>query len=101
VSTRVVADGLEMRYSDAGCGIPPDVMGEVFEPPFSTRAFGIGSGMSIVKNIMQQHGSEVEIWQVMLNLVSNAARATAGEIERWAEGAGDRDATFHFTRHLV
>jgi DNA-binding LacI/PurR family transcriptional regulator/signal transduction histidine kinase len=61
VSTHVVGDRLEVRVRDAGCGIPDDVMDKLFEPLFSTKSFGVGLGMSIVKSIMEQHGGGVEI----------------------------------------
>jgi signal transduction histidine kinase len=61
VRTHVGQGRLEMRFSDTGCGIPGYVMDRVFEPLFSTKTFGIGLGMPIVRKIMQQHGGEVEI----------------------------------------
>ncbi|EIM76576.1 multi-sensor signal transduction histidine kinase [Nitratireductor aquibiodomus RA22] len=33
----------------------------VFEPLFSTKAFGVGLGMPLVKRIMEQHGGDVLI----------------------------------------
>ena len=61
VSTRVSGDRFEIRVSDTGCGIPGDVMDRIFEPLFSTKTSGVGLGLSIVKNIMQQHGGGIEI----------------------------------------
>jgi len=46
---------------DNGPGIPPDVLAKVFEPLFSTRTFGVGLGLPIVKQIMEGHGGGVEI----------------------------------------
>jgi signal transduction histidine kinase len=61
VGTHVVGDRLEIRVSDTGCGIPADVIDKIFEPLFSTKSFGIGLGMPIVKDIMKNHGGGVEI----------------------------------------
>jgi signal transduction histidine kinase len=61
VSTHVVGDRLEIRISDTGPGIPDDVLPRVFEPLFSTKAVGVGLGLPIVKNIMEQHGGGVSI----------------------------------------
>ncbi|MCY1378744.1 Globin-coupled histidine kinase [compost metagenome] len=33
----------------------------VFEPLFSTKAFGVGLGMPLVKRIVEQHGGSVLI----------------------------------------
>jgi signal transduction histidine kinase len=61
VSTHIVGDRLEIRVSDTGGGIPDAVMDRLFEPLFSTKNFGVGLGLPIVKNIMEQHGGGVEI----------------------------------------
>jgi signal transduction histidine kinase len=61
VSTQVVGDRLEIRVSDTGGGIPDEVLGKLFEPLFSTKSFGVGLGMSIVKNIMAQHDGGVAV----------------------------------------
>jgi signal transduction histidine kinase len=61
VNTHVVGERLEMCISDTGCGIPDAMMGKLFEPLFSTKSFGVGLGLPIVKGIMEQHGGGVEI----------------------------------------
>jgi len=67
VSTCVVnGDGyahnrLEIRISDTGPGIPADVLERVFEPLFSTKDFGVGLGLAVVKSILEHHGGGVEI----------------------------------------
>jgi signal transduction histidine kinase len=52
---------LEIRVSDTGPGIPKDVRARVFEPLFSTKRYGVGLGLPIVKNIVEQHGGGIEI----------------------------------------
>jgi PAS domain S-box-containing protein len=61
VSTRIAGERLEIQVSDTGCGIPADEMDKVFEPLFSTKSFGVGLGLPIVRNIMEQHGGGIEI----------------------------------------
>jgi PAS domain S-box-containing protein len=52
---------IEVVFEDNGPGIPPDVLPEVFEPMFSTKGFGVGLGLPVVKQIMEQHGGGIEI----------------------------------------
>jgi signal transduction histidine kinase len=61
VRTRVSGGRLEVVVSDTGVGIPPEVFPKIFEPLFSTKGFGIGLGLPTVRQIMEQHGGDIEI----------------------------------------
>ena len=61
VVSEVAGNRLEIRVKDAGPGISDDVLDKIFEPLFSTKGFGVGLGLPIVKNIMEQHGGGVDI----------------------------------------
>jgi PAS domain S-box-containing protein len=61
VSTGVGDRRLEIRISDTGCGIAADIIDKIFEPLFSTKSFGVGLGLSIVRDIMEEHKGGVEI----------------------------------------
>ncbi len=65
VSTHVTGKrpnlGMEIRIIDTGCGIPDSMRDKVFEPLFSTKTFGVGLGMSVVKSVMKQHDGGVRI----------------------------------------
>jgi signal transduction histidine kinase len=50
-----------LRVRDTGPGIPPETLERIFEPLFSTKGFGVGLGMAIVKQIAEQHAGEVEV----------------------------------------
>ena len=52
---------IEVVFEDNGHGIPPDVLPKIFEPMFSTKGFGVGLGLPVVKQIMEQHGGGIEI----------------------------------------
>jgi PAS domain S-box-containing protein len=61
ISTAVGDGRLEIRISDTGCGIPGDIIDKIFDPLFSTKSFGIGLGLSIVRDIMEEHKGGIEI----------------------------------------
>ena len=61
IQTRRAKDRLEIRFIDNGPGISSEVMQKIFEPMFSTKTFGVGLGLPIVRNIMTDHGGGVEI----------------------------------------
>jgi PAS domain S-box-containing protein len=46
---------------DTGPGIVPDVYENLFEPLFSTKGFGVGLGLPVVKQIMERHGGGVDV----------------------------------------
>jgi signal transduction histidine kinase len=51
----------EVIFEDTGPGIPPDIYQKIFEPLYSTKGFGVGLGLTVVKQIMEQHGGGIEI----------------------------------------
>jgi signal transduction histidine kinase len=55
------AGGVEVRVSDEGVGIPQDVRPHLFEPRFTTKAPGRGSGLGLhlARRLMARHGGEV------------------------------------------
>ncbi len=61
VQSRVRNDRVELIFTDNGPGIPEDMIERIFEPLFSTKSFGIGLGLAVVRQIMEQHGGGVEI----------------------------------------
>lgn len=61
ISTALLDDQYEIRLSDDGIGMSDDIKEKVFEPLFSTKGFGVGLGMVVVKNIVEQHHGEIDI----------------------------------------
>jgi PAS domain S-box-containing protein len=61
VKSAVNGERLELSFIDTGPGISEEIMVKIFEPLFSTKSFGIGLGMPIIKNIMEEHQGEVKL----------------------------------------
>ncbi|MDH4989183.1 ATP-binding protein [Aminobacter anthyllidis] len=61
VSTRCEGDNAIICVADNGAGMSRETAARVFEPLFSTKAFGVGLGMPLVKRIVEQHGGSVLI----------------------------------------
>src|SRR5246127_2828657 len=59
-------DVIEIRVSDTGCGIPPDILAHVFEPFFTTkRGRGTGLGLSISQAYVRSHNGEIRVDSVL------------------------------------
>lgn len=50
---------VEVSFADTGPGIAQENLEKVFQPLFSTRAKGIGFGLSICKMIVDRHGGTI------------------------------------------
>ncbi|MDM8525254.1 ATP-binding protein [Desulfococcaceae bacterium HSG8] len=50
----------ELVISDSGPGISPENHEEIFQPLFTTKAQGIGFGLSITKMIVEKHGGMIQ-----------------------------------------
>ena len=61
ISTEEKNNQINIIIEDSGSGMPQEVLEKMFEPLFSTKGFGVGLGMSVVKQIMEQHAGGVEI----------------------------------------
>lgn len=64
IVTRCTGQRCEMLFTDSGAGIPPENLERIFEPLFSTKNFGVGLGVPIIRNIMTDHGGGVEYYSV-------------------------------------
>ncbi len=61
-----LADSIEIRVSDTGYGIPPDILPHVFEPFFTTkRDKGTGLGLSISHTYVRRNKGEIRIDSVL------------------------------------
>jgi signal transduction histidine kinase len=59
-------DNIEIRVSDTGSGIPPDILAHVFDPFFTTkRGRGTGLGLSISQTYVRSHNGEIRVDSVL------------------------------------
>ena len=59
IRTSRVENFAELSVSDRGSGIPEDKLKEVFEPFFTSKAEGMGMGLSIARTIIEAHNGAI------------------------------------------
>jgi signal transduction histidine kinase len=63
VSTKKIADKIEIKVKDNGNGIPQKVLDKIFQPFFTTKPTGQGTGLglSLSYDIIKAHGGEIKV----------------------------------------
>jgi signal transduction histidine kinase len=56
-----VAESIDITIRDTGVGIPHDNLTRIFEPLYSTKAKGIGLGLSIAHEILGRHDGTLQV----------------------------------------
>ncbi|WP_349627520.1 ATP-binding protein [Bradyrhizobium sp. MOS003] len=59
IRTARVEKFAELSVSDRGPGIPEDKLKEVFDPFYSSKADGMGMGLSIARTIIEAHNGQI------------------------------------------
>jgi C4-dicarboxylate-specific signal transduction histidine kinase len=72
IEGRVDRDAIALSIEDNGTGMTTDVVSHLFEPLYSTKGFGVGLGLCIVRDLIDKNGGSVSIE----NLAQAGARAT-------------------------
>jgi signal transduction histidine kinase len=57
----VLLDDAEIRITDTGCGIPPDVQDKIFRLYFTTKEKGSGIGLAMTYRIIQLHDGTIDL----------------------------------------
>jgi signal transduction histidine kinase len=63
-TTKGRTDGVEIRIRDNGTGIPPEVKEKMFNPFFTTKPAGEGTGLGLSMSydiIVKQHGGTIDV----------------------------------------
>jgi signal transduction histidine kinase len=63
VSTKKVNEKIEISVSDNGNGIPQKILDKIFQPFFTTKPTGQGTGLglSMSYDIVKAHGGELKV----------------------------------------
>jgi two-component system sensor kinase FixL len=60
ITTRALPDGIaEVLIADSGPGIPPEIAERLFQPFVTTKASGMGLGLSICRDIIESHHGQL------------------------------------------
>jgi hypothetical protein len=88
VATRVTGDGVTIEVGDTGSGIPTEHIARIYDPFFTTKAEGAGTGLglSVTYGIVQEHGGTLTCDSAVgqgtrFILVLPLARADGGEVK--------------------
>ena len=63
-TTKNLGDRVEIRVRDNGTGIPPEVKEKMFNPFFTTKPAGEGTGLGLSMShdiIVKQHGGAIDV----------------------------------------
>jgi two-component system NtrC family sensor kinase len=62
-SAETYAEMIEVCIEDSGCGIAPDDLDKIFNPFFTTKEVGKGTGLglTVVHGIVQEHGGQIAV----------------------------------------
>ncbi|MCM8774763.1 MAG: ATP-binding protein [Candidatus Omnitrophica bacterium] len=52
---------IEIRVADSGSGIPPEHIGKLFDPFFTTRHDSVGLGLFVTKQIVHGYGGSIRV----------------------------------------
>lgn len=56
-----VAEGVRVEVADTGPGVPEDIRSRLFDPFVTSKADGVGLGLSIVWRIVEAHQGEIRL----------------------------------------
>lgn len=61
IANQEQGEGVELRITDTGSGIAPELVSQVFYPYFTTKQNGTGIGLAISQKIILDHGGSIDM----------------------------------------
>ena len=61
LTTSCEKDRMEIQVRDTGKGIPLRYLGRIYDPFFTTKSEGTGLGLSVVRQIINDHGGRISV----------------------------------------
>jgi len=63
IRSRRRGDSLLIRFTDTGCGMPPEVVERIFTPFFTTKQAGegMGLGLAVCREVLDRLGGRIEV----------------------------------------
>lgn len=91
ITSEAMKNSLEICFTDTGIGMSADILRKIWSPLFTTKAKGMGFGLSICKRIIEAHGghiafeSEVGMGTTFKLTLPIRPRSEAGGEEIWVD----------------
>jgi signal transduction histidine kinase len=65
VTSRKVNSNVEIAFTDTGVGMSKETLDKLFSPLFTTKAKGMGFGLSIARRFLKSHGGKISVNSTM------------------------------------
>jgi signal transduction histidine kinase len=93
VSVEEDGNRIRVEVEDSGPGIPEGDRARLFDAFFTTKADGLGLGLSICRSIVDQHGGEIDYQNLAAGTRFVFSLPAAEEKPRSSAPGGDRSAS--------
>ena len=80
--TKKINDKIEIRVADNGNGIPQNIVDKIFQPFFTTKPTGEGTGLglSLSYDIIKAHGGEIKVETLSAEAAAQAGKEGVGSV---------------------